>query len=68
LEKVCKKEIKEPFRAIELDCLNKSRAFLAKHSKDDKKPNKKIYGNAYFIRKARGLYIISKEYHECPKI
>ena len=65
LEKVCKKEITEPFRAIDFDCLSKSRAFLAKHSVDENKPNKKIYGNAYFEREKRGLYIIKNEYLNC---
>lgn len=67
LYKVCKGEVKEPFRASDvIECLGNSTPFLSKHAIDPLNKNKNIMGNPYFIRVGRGLYKINPEFKNCP--
>ncbi len=66
LKKVCKKEVKEPFRVKDVvECLGSSTPFLAKHSIDPNNENKIILGNPYFIRVSIGLYKINPKFKNC---
>jgi len=66
LGKVCN-GLNEPFVAHDvIDCLKKSKPFLAKHAIDPKNKKKRVYGKPYFIRQGRGKYIINPKYKTCP--
>lgn len=67
LDKVCKGKVIEPFNAKDvIECLGTSIPFLGKHSIDPNNPDKKIYGNPYFIRVRRGFYKLNPKYKTCP--
>ena len=63
LNKVCNGEVDEPFRVIDvINCLDTSKSFLWKHSKN----NPKKEGNPYFIRISKGLFNINPDFKSCP--
>jgi hypothetical protein len=67
LKKVCAGQVAEPFRVKDvLDCLNTSTPFLSKHCVDKFDKSKVATGNPYFIRIARGQYIINPDFKTCP--
>ena len=62
-ETIKNQNITEPFDVKNvLFILGPSKSFLSKHSIDPENPNKKIYGNPYFIRVSRGKYIINPDF------
>ena len=69
LNKVCKGNIKEPFRVKDvIDCLGTSTSFLGKHSIDPVDLYKIVYGKPYFVRVGRGVYKINPKFKDCSKV